>query len=88
MRRRLEPLARVGGRRNVMARVFSGEPIALDHGFAPIERALCRLLGVRPGRECGWRGYARAMWPPTSGTLAISTTANSTTCTQRAKVAS
>jgi K+-transporting ATPase ATPase A chain len=48
----------VGG---YMARVFTGEPIVLDRVFAPVERALYRLLGVRPEQECDWRGYARAI---------------------------
>jgi K+-transporting ATPase ATPase A chain len=48
----------VGG---YMARVFTGEPIVLDRVVGPLERALYRLLGVDPERECDWRGYARAM---------------------------
>ena len=35
----------VGG---YMARVFSGEPVALDRVLGPVERALYRLLGTRP----------------------------------------
>jgi K+-transporting ATPase ATPase A chain len=48
----------VGG---YMARVFSGERVVLDRVLGPVERGLYRLLGVRPERECGWRGYARAI---------------------------
>ena len=44
-----------------MARVFSGEPVALDRVLGPIERALYRLLGVDAERESDWRGYARAI---------------------------
>jgi K+-transporting ATPase ATPase A chain len=44
-----------------MARVLEGRPTLLGRALGPLERALYRLAGVRPGAEMGWRRYAVAM---------------------------
>jgi K+-transporting ATPase ATPase A chain len=47
-----------------MARVYEGQPTALDRVFGPLERLIYRLCGVRAGRpeaEMGWKTYAFAM---------------------------
>ncbi len=44
-----------------MARVLEGKPAPLARLFAPLERALYRLGGVRPEVETDWRRYAVAM---------------------------
>ncbi|MBP2315917.1 potassium-transporting ATPase subunit KdpA [Azospirillum soli] len=41
-----------------MARVFSGERVALSRALGPLERALYRLCGVRPEQEQHWTAYA------------------------------
>jgi K+-transporting ATPase ATPase A chain len=52
----LTPL--VGG---YMARVFSGERVALDRILGPVERAIYRAGGISPDREQHWTTYAGAM---------------------------
>jgi K+-transporting ATPase ATPase A chain len=42
-----------------MARVYQGERVALTRLFGPVERLTYRALGVDPGREQSWKGYAR-----------------------------
>jgi K+-transporting ATPase ATPase A chain len=42
-----------------MARVYGGEPIALDRVLGPVERAFYRALGTSPSQEQGWKSYAR-----------------------------
>jgi potassium-transporting ATPase potassium-binding subunit len=42
-----------------MARVYGGEPVALDRVLAPVERVFYRALGTSPGREQDWKSYAR-----------------------------
>ena len=44
-----------------MARVYTGQPIGLDHVLGRVERVLYRLGGVRAGDEMNWRTYAWAM---------------------------
>jgi potassium-transporting ATPase potassium-binding subunit len=47
-----------------MARVYEGQPTALDRVFGPLERLIYRLCGVRAGRpeaEMGGKTYAFAM---------------------------
>lgn len=48
----------VGG---YLARVFSGDPVALDRVLGSIERGVYRLLRTGPDREVDWRGYARGI---------------------------
>src|SRR4051812_18524773 len=43
-----------------MARVYTGERVALARVFGPVERLLYRVLRVDPGREQDWKGYARS----------------------------
>lgn len=43
-----------------LARVMRGGPAPLDLVFAPVERALYRVLGTDPTRGMSWRGYAKA----------------------------
>lgn len=43
-----------------LARVMRGERSRLDAVFAPLERAIYRVLGVNPARGMSWRGYALA----------------------------
>jgi K+-transporting ATPase ATPase A chain len=44
-----------------MARVYTGQPSALDRVFGPLERLIYRLCGVRATDEMGWKTYAIAM---------------------------
>ena len=47
-----------------MARVYEGQPTALDWVLGPLERLIYRLCGVRAGRpeaEMDWRTYAFGM---------------------------
>ena len=46
---------------NFMARVYMGQPSALDRVFGPLERLIYRLCGVRATDEMGWKTYAIAM---------------------------
>jgi len=43
-----------------MARVYSGERVALDRVLGPVERSLYRALRVRPDLEQDWKAYARS----------------------------
>jgi potassium-transporting ATPase potassium-binding subunit len=43
-----------------IARVMRGAPMRGDIVFAPVERALYRMLGVDAARGMSWRGYAKA----------------------------
>src|SRR5262245_18021023 len=55
-----------------MARVYEGRPCGLDRVLGPLERALYRLCGVRPGEEMDWKRYALAMlWFNFLGFLAV-----------------
>ncbi|MFO0933518.1 MAG: potassium-transporting ATPase subunit KdpA [Planctomycetota bacterium] len=42
-----------------LVRVYDGRPSLLTRVLGPLERGLCRLAGVDPARERGWRAYAR-----------------------------
>ena len=44
-----------------MARVYEGEPLALEKVFGPLERLFCRLAGVKRDDETNWKTYAVAM---------------------------
>ena len=44
-----------------LARVFSGGSASGDRVFLPVERAIYRLVGVRPDREQRWTGYAASL---------------------------
>ena len=44
-----------------MARVYMGQPSALDRVLGPLERLIYRLCGVRIEEEMGWKTYAIAM---------------------------
>ena len=44
-----------------MARVYMGQPSALDRVLGPLERLIYRLCGVRATDEMGWKTYAIAM---------------------------
>ncbi len=44
-----------------MARVFEGERTWLSPVFAPVERAIYRICGVRPDEEMTWYAYALSM---------------------------
>src|SRR5215813_6878358 len=44
-----------------MARVYMGQPNALDRVLGPLERLIYRLCGVRATDEMGWKTYAIAM---------------------------
>src|SRR5215813_2173514 len=44
-----------------MARVYMGQPNALDRVLDPLERLIYRLCGVRATDEMGWKTYAIAM---------------------------
>jgi K+-transporting ATPase ATPase A chain len=44
-----------------MARVFTGERVALDRILGPVERAIYRAGGISPDREQHWTTYAGAM---------------------------
>ncbi len=44
-----------------IARVFGDTALPEDRVFAPVERAIYRLLGVTPGNEQRWTGYARSV---------------------------
>jgi len=44
-----------------MARVYMGQPSALDRVLGPLERLIYRLCGVCPEEEMGWKTYAISM---------------------------
>src|SRR5262245_20212690 len=44
-----------------MARVYQGQPLALERVLGWLERLIYRLSGVRPTEEMGWKTYAAAM---------------------------
>ncbi len=44
-----------------MARVYLGQPLALQRGLGWLERLIYRLSGVRPNEEMGWKTYAATM---------------------------
>jgi K+-transporting ATPase ATPase A chain len=44
-----------------MARVYTGQPNALDRVLGPLERLIYRLCGVRAEEEMGWKTYTIAM---------------------------
>src|SRR5262249_54353236 len=44
-----------------MARVYQGQPCALDRGLGWLGRLVYRLAGVNPDSEMTWRGYAVAV---------------------------
>jgi K+-transporting ATPase ATPase A chain len=44
-----------------MARVFSGERVALDRLVGPLERGIYRGLGIDPARGQGWKAYAGSL---------------------------
>ena len=46
---------------NFMARVFQGERTFLTPVFAPVERFIYRLAGVKPDEEMTWKTYAVAL---------------------------
>ena len=45
-----------------MARVFGGEPLAVDLVFKPLERLIYRLCAINPAREQHWTTYAVSMF--------------------------
>jgi potassium-transporting ATPase potassium-binding subunit len=44
-----------------MARVYQGQPFALERGLGWLERLIYRSSGVRPAEEMGWKTYAASM---------------------------
>ncbi len=44
-----------------MARVYSGQPCAIDRIIGPFERLIYRLCGIRPETEMNWPTYAITM---------------------------
>jgi K+-transporting ATPase ATPase A chain len=44
-----------------MARVYQGEPIALERVLGPLERLTYRALRVDPGRQQDWKAYGRTV---------------------------
>src|ERR1700737_4797267 len=44
-----------------MARLYTGDRVALMRGFGPAERLLYRVLRVDPEREQDWKAYARSL---------------------------
>jgi K+-transporting ATPase ATPase A chain len=44
-----------------MARVYSGEHVALDRVLGPLERLLYRVMRTDPAREQDWKAYARTV---------------------------
>jgi K+-transporting ATPase ATPase A chain len=44
-----------------MARVYQGQPLALERVLGWLERIVYRLSGVRPTEEMGWKTYAVTM---------------------------
>jgi K+-transporting ATPase ATPase A chain len=42
-----------------MARVYQGEPLALERVLGPLERLVYRMLGPAAGTEQDWKAYAR-----------------------------
>jgi K+-transporting ATPase ATPase A chain len=44
-----------------IARVFSGEPVALARLLGPLERVLLRAVGAHPRRGQDWRAYATSL---------------------------
>lgn len=42
-----------------LVRVYDARPNPLTRVLGPLERGLCRVAGVDPARERGWRTYAR-----------------------------
>ncbi len=44
-----------------MFRVFTARPTVLDPAFAPIERLVLRLAGVKPDEQQDWKEYSRSL---------------------------
>src|SRR4029077_9761305 len=44
-----------------MARVYTGERVALERVLGPVERGVYRLIGVDPGRDQDWKAYAKSL---------------------------
>lgn len=44
-----------------MARIYEGKPICLNIWFAPVEKWIYRISGVRPEKNMSWKEYAVAM---------------------------
>ncbi|MGH2907122.1 MAG: potassium-transporting ATPase subunit KdpA [Solirubrobacterales bacterium] len=44
-----------------MARVYNGQPVALERAFGPVERMIYRAIRVRPERGQGWKAYTRSV---------------------------
>ena len=44
-----------------MARVYTGERVALERVLGPVERGIYRLIGVDPGRDQDWKAYAKSL---------------------------
>jgi K+-transporting ATPase ATPase A chain len=44
-----------------MARVYEGQPSALDRVLGPVERLFYRICGIKPEEEMGWKKYAGAV---------------------------
>ena len=42
-----------------MARIYTGQPVALERALGPLERLIYRLLGPSARAEQDWRAYAR-----------------------------
>ena len=44
-----------------MARIYEGSPAGLNVWFAPVERFIYRLCGVKPEQGMSWKVYAFAL---------------------------
>jgi len=44
-----------------MARIYKGKPTGLNVWFAPIERLLYCISGIKPEKEMSWKAYVIAM---------------------------
>ena len=44
-----------------MARVFSGQPVALDRVLGPVERLIYKAIRVKPNTGQDWKTYARSV---------------------------
>ncbi len=44
-----------------MARVYTGEHVALERVLGPVERGIYRLIGVDAGRDQDWKAYAKSL---------------------------
>ena len=44
-----------------MARVYEGQPSALDRVLGPVERLFYRICGIKPEEEMSWKKYASAV---------------------------